>query len=196
MTTGSFLYTLFRPRLHALIARSPRSSKIDPHHEIAHIRQSLASLEAYIVRSGTGPAYSSGPSNSVPPQGPPTSDAAEKLTSDAHETSNKSVPGMLNSKAQGGLYAGPTSNVTHLLSFKSPEQRESRDADNSGDDSTRSSDEGTAPHLNDQTRSYDNDLLELLPQLHIIDGECQARYLSRFGPFIDIHYLRPGRFLF
>ncbi|KAL5530271.1 hypothetical protein ACEPAF_6528 [Sanghuangporus sanghuang] len=146
-----------------------RSSKIDPHHEIAHIRQSLASLEAYIVRSGTGPAYSSAPSSSVP-QGPSPSDSVEKLTSDAHETSNKSVPGMLNHKGQGGLYAGPTSMVTHLLSFKSPEQREGRDVDNSGDDSTRSSDEGSAPNLNDQTRSYDNDLLELLPQLHIIDG--------------------------
>ena len=74
---------------------------------------------------------------------------------------------MLNQKGQGGLYACPTSMVTHLLSFKSPEQREGKEDD--GGDSARSGDESTL-HLQEQNRSYDDDLLALLPQLHIIDG--------------------------
>ncbi|THH12360.1 hypothetical protein EW145_g79 [Phellinidium pouzarii] len=125
-----------------------RGNKIDPHQEIAHIRQSLSTLETFITRSGTAPPTSAVSSNaiksSIHVQTPPTN-----LGTDVDEAPS------------------PTSMVTHLLNFKS-EQREGKDADNS-DDSARSSDEATTLNL-DQSRAYDDDLLQLLPQLHIIDG--------------------------
>ncbi|KAI5124760.1 hypothetical protein M0805_005394 [Coniferiporia weirii] len=146
-----------------------RGNKIDPHHEIAHIRQSLATLEAFIIRSGTAPPSSSGSSSTSKAAGSHVQVPHTNVASGVGEPPGKSVPGMLAQKGHGGLYAGPTSMVTHLLGFKSSEHRESKDADNSGDDSARSGDEATAS-AHDQSRTYDDDLLALLPQLHIIDG--------------------------
>lgn len=135
------------------------------------MRQSLATLESFIVRTGTALPQSSASSN--PHRHGSSSEPPEKPLTDGDEPPSKSVPGMLGQEGHGGLYAGPTSMVTHLLSFKSSDQREDKDIDN-GDGSTRSSDEGPPPLLHDQSRTYDNDLLDMLPQLHIIDGECPA----------------------
>lgn len=84
-------------------------------------------------------------------------------SNDSDDMSSKSAPGMLAQEGQGGLYAGPTSMVTHLLSFKS--DRESRDAEKKNGNATE------PQSASEQIRPYDNDLLEMLPQLHIIDGE-------------------------
>lgn len=137
-------------------------SKIDPHQEIAHIRQSLATLEAFVIRSGVAPPTSSSPTVSF--KKPPTPLYAPP---DSDGSSSKSVPGMLAQEGQGGFYAGPTSMVTHLLNFKSADQREGRD-DGSGDEVVRSNDD--PPISGEQSCAYDDDLLALLPQLEIIDG--------------------------
>ena len=141
-----------------------RGNKIDPHQEIAHIRQSLATLEAFVIRSGVAPPSSASPV--VTFKKPPT---PLPLPPDAEGPSGKSVPGMLAQEGQGGLYAGPTSMVTHFLGFKSADQRESKD-DSSGDEVLRSNND-TPPLSSSQSCAYDDDLLTLLPQLEIIDGK-------------------------
>lgn len=99
---------------------------------------------------------------------------------------------MLAQKGHGGLYAGLTSMVTHLLSFKSSENQREGHSDNSGDDSARSGDEAPAP----LARSYDDDLLALLPQLHIIDGTRLHIFLSvlRYGINCDFFFILKFRF--
>ena len=137
-------------------------SKIDPHQEIAHIRQSLATLEAFVVRSGVAPPPSSSPT--VAFKKPPT---PLPVPPDSEGSTGKSVPGMLAQEGQGGLFAGPTSMVTHLLGLKSADQRENRD-DSSGDEVVRPDDPPATS--GNQSCAYDDDLLALLPQLEIIDG--------------------------
>lgn len=174
MITGQLL-SLLSPFLHQPRADFLQSgNRIDPHHEIARIRHSLATLEAYVIRGGgqtsTQPAPSSSTyrSESVPaPPVPPLPDPqaqATKVDPDAENMSDKSVPGMLAHKGQGGLYAGPTSMVTHLLSFKSADSSKEGDDDQRMDDGRAASDSAPRPS------SYDDDLLALLPPLHIIDG--------------------------
>lgn len=136
------------------------------------MRHSLATLESYIIRGGANgapvpaPPSATSRGTSIPP---PATDRPKPELDSINGTSHKSVPGMLAQKGLGGLYAGPTSMVTHLLSFKSTDgQRNAEDADHRGDDSGRSGDEG--PSGEPQSRNYDDDLLALLPQLHIIEG--------------------------
>lgn len=156
---------------------SIRGQKTDPHTEIAHIRQSLATLESFLVRTGTGrttttPASTTAPTAAVsspsvndsqkPHRDRQNTNAAQNPppSTESEESNTKWAPGMLGH--EGGLYAGPTSMVTHLLSFKS--DRDSRDAE-------RKSSNGSEIHpSSEQIRPYDDDLLQLLPQLHIIDG--------------------------
>ena len=150
-----------------------RGSKTDPHSEIAHIRQSLASLESYLVR--TGLSRGNPPSVPVPSvnhhRDPPAIQIPPPLSTDSDDLSNKSAPGMLAQEGQGGLYAGPTSMVTHLLSFKA--DRESRDGEK------KSATTSEPQSASEQIRPYDNDLLEMLPQLHIIDGMSSQPHITR-----------------
>lgn len=146
-------------------------TKIDPHHEIARIRHSLATLEAYVIRGGA--------STSSTQQAPPLATRRElsiaptmKSEAEADDVLEKSAPGMLAQKGQGGLYAGPTSMVTHFLSVKSV-SGEARDGEggsnrppfDSADDAANPDQQQQQPRL-----QYDDDLLTLLPPLHIIDG--------------------------
>ena len=174
------------PFSRALIIKN-RGLKTDPHTEIAHIRQSLATLESFLVRTGTGrttttTAAAAHGANDHHQNHRERQDLAAIHIPPPHSTesddiSNKSAPGMLGQEQMGGLYAGPTSMVTHLLSFKS--DRDSRDAE-------RKSTSGSQPQsASEQIRPYDDDLLQLLPQLHIIDGTCYTA--SRKSRLIDAH---------
>ena len=86
-----------------------------------------------------------------------------KHEGDGDDVLDKSAPGMLAQRGQGGLYAGPTAMVAHFLSVKSA-SNETRDGDGGA---SRSGDEtADAP----DRLQYDDDILNLLPPLHIIDG--------------------------
>lgn len=77
---------------------------------------------------------------------------------------------MLAQKGQGGLYAGPTSMVTHFLSVKSA-SNEGRDGEGGSNRPPFDSADESVDAIQEQPRlQYDDDLLTLLPPLHIIDG--------------------------
>ncbi|OBZ71938.1 putative transcriptional regulatory protein C3C7.04 [Grifola frondosa] len=84
------------------------------------------------------------------------------------------TPGMLGQQGSGGLYAGPTSAASHLIS---PSDREDSDPS----DHPTSSTDGASPTYPDKTgtstasttpaaATYDHDLIALLPPVHTIDG--------------------------
>lgn len=173
MISGELHSSSNPPHFSRLLTDKSSGNRIDPHHEIARIRHSLATLEAYVIRGGghappqpqPAPAHRS-ESVTAPPipslpdhQGPSTTSEPE-----LDDMPDKSVPGMLAQKTKGGLYAGPTSMVTHLLSFKSENSREGEDMDQRLDDSRENDDSTSRPS------TYDDDLLAMLPPLHIIDG--------------------------
>ena len=95
-----------------------------------------------------------------------------KSEAEADDVLEKSAPGMLAQKGQGGLYAGPTSMVTHFLSVKSAsgEGREGEGGSNRPPFAFDAADDTVNPDLEQPRLQYDDDLLTLLPQLHIIDG--------------------------
>jgi hypothetical protein len=98
-----------------------------------------------------------------------------KASTDGDDSSNKSAPGALGQEG-GGLYTGPTSSLTALLSFKS-ERQDSRESENR-------SPEVQEPLSGSELRPYDDDLLQLLPQLHIIDGKSFLPPGVLFGLFL------------
>lgn len=151
---------------------------VDPHGEIARMRQSLATLESFIIR---GPNASARASASARQD---TRKSVERKDEPPPEPlSDNAVPGMLGEGKRGGFYAGPTSTATLLYSLRAANDQ--RDGSATGDDivkpdSTAMDDAsangaaagsgggGGAP--TDIARGYDDDLLALLPAIHIIDG--------------------------
>lgn len=129
------------------------------------MRQSLATLEAYLVRGSSQAAIqSSSDSSRKPPIDTVASDRiSEQNTTDISPSSPRSVaPGMLGEKNKGGFYAGPTSTATLLLSLKAM-----ADARDEEDNTASDASEETAI---DPLRGFDDDLLALLPAVHVIDG--------------------------
>ncbi|TDL29801.1 hypothetical protein BD410DRAFT_780293 [Rickenella mellea] len=143
----------------------PRTNRIDPHHEIARMRQSLATLEAHLLRAGPPQAVTT---HAVPTSragSPPPPIAKQEPESDTiPDTSNP--PGMLQRPA-GGFYIGPTSAKSHFLNFS--DKSDSRDSDDAQDRNS-SDDQRSDFSQSDMQRGYDDDLLAHLPALHIIDG--------------------------
>ncbi|KLO14791.1 hypothetical protein SCHPADRAFT_902932 [Schizopora paradoxa] len=133
-------------------------SGIDPHNEIARMRQSIASLEALFIRGN----FNAQESSSTAPQtrsGSTPLDSNIKQETDGDPLLSNPTPGLLAEKGRGGLYAGPTSTATLLYSLRN--FNDSRDADDSPEIEEVPS-EGS--------HNFDEDLLSLLPAIHIIDG--------------------------
>ncbi|KAE9395647.1 hypothetical protein BT96DRAFT_922689 [Gymnopus androsaceus JB14] len=138
-------------------------ARIDPAAEIARLRHSITMLESYVFPHQRN-AASHVPSSSN--------------LNDAEKSSNSgatAAPGMLGSKVQGGLYAGPTSAALHLLSSEG--SRGSED-DTSSRQPSQERSSNPAPDPAEESSSdfpglaleYDRDLLGLLPTVEVIDG--------------------------
>lgn len=125
-------------------------TRIDPAQEFGRLRHSISLLEAYIFpQHRNNPALHKRPSE-TPAHVTPKKEAVEINGIDKHQA----APGLLSNQVQGGLYAGPTSAVTHLIS------NEPR----LDDIDRRSQDQEEFP------ATYDNDLLAMFPPLEIADG--------------------------
>ncbi|KAM6495681.1 Fungal specific transcription factor domain containing protein [Amanita muscaria] len=126
-------------------------TRIDPAQEIGRLRHSVSLLEAYIF-----PHHRNNPalhkrSNDVSAHVTPKKEVVEVNGIDK----NQAAPYILGHQVLGGLYAGPTSAATHLITSESRldevEARRSQDQD-------------------DFPATYDNDLLAMFPPLEIADG--------------------------
>ena len=114
---------------------SIKSSRVpvDPSVEFARVRNALTALEAYIYGqspTSSRPPISNYPSEVTPRQSivpqPSAYDFPSSQSPDAEGTLHEkdksedvdmaSAPGMLGQQASGGLYAGPTSAMSHLHS--------------------------------------------------------------------------------
>lgn len=139
-----------------------RVNGIDPHNEIARMRQALAALESYVIRGPGARAVSSAASKGLCAPDGGTNHALK------HEPDSEAltVPGVLAEKGKGGFYAGPTSTATLLFSLKA-----ATDVREVTDDYERISLETDSEDTQtDISRGFDDDLLAQLPAIHIIDG--------------------------
>lgn len=86
-------------------------TRIDPAQEIGRLRHSISLLEAYIF-----PHHRSNPALQKRPSEVSSHTTPKKEVIDP-DVSDKTQPahGFLGRQAQGGLYAGPTSAATHLI---------------------------------------------------------------------------------
>ena len=137
------------------------------------MRQALATLEAYVIRSAsssrrTETSASSPKDRHIHSKHEYASNDRLKQEPDADAMA---VPGMLAERGRGGFYAGPTSTATLLYSLKS-----ATDARDGGDEGERASTSGSNPDTDaddaptDVARGFDDDLLAQLPAIHVIDG--------------------------
>ncbi|KAJ3734506.1 fungal-specific transcription factor domain-containing protein [Lentinula guzmanii] len=153
-------------------------ARIDPAAEIARLRHSITMLESYVfphqrAAATHTPASTHRRSDNIVPKKEPVDPDVNDKSSQSGATM---APGMLGSKVQGGLYAGPTSAALHLLSNEG--SRGSED----GTSSRQPSQErlsNPAPDIVDDpssndfpalTLEYDRDLINLLPAVEVIDG--------------------------
>ncbi|KAI0786459.1 hypothetical protein C8Q75DRAFT_771832 [Abortiporus biennis] len=176
-----------------------QQNRTDPGIEINNIRRSLSLLESYIYQPSNPrlpnslpahlPSSTLGPSTRPPPhphpqpdtyapneylKEPPEQDTAAK--SRMPHISN--APGMLGQQGSGGLYSGPTSAVSHLMTASENEESDPPEAQSSLIDrpysdmnvGTSSSTRATTPSNMISRVPYDDDLLALLPPTHIVDG--------------------------
>ncbi|EJC98892.1 uncharacterized protein FOMMEDRAFT_113458 [Fomitiporia mediterranea MF3/22] len=151
---------------------SYRRNGIDPHNEIARMRQSLATLEAYVVRGPSSrPAELSSASSSKDRNTLPKRDNLGGVLKQEADADAMAVPGMLAERGKGGFYAGPTSAATLLYSLKT-----ANDARDGNEDAERASASGSNADSDvddvptDISRGFDDDLLAQLPAIHVIDG--------------------------
>ncbi|KAL5512772.1 hypothetical protein ACEPAG_3038 [Sanghuangporus baumii] len=142
-----------------------RRNGIDPHNEIARIRQSVATLEAYVIRGVTARAADASASSAKSSRREPTSSQLHNSVKQEPDPDALAVPGMLAERGKGGFYAGPTSTATLLYSLKN-DARDGNDETERG--STGDSEADDAP--TDISRGFDDDLLAQLPAIHVIDG--------------------------
>ncbi|KAJ3822421.1 fungal-specific transcription factor domain-containing protein [Lentinula raphanica] len=153
-------------------------ARIDPAAEIARLRHSITMLESYVFPHQRA-AVSHAPAsthrrndNIVPKKEPVDPDVNDKPS----QSGSNTAPGMLGSKVQGGLYAGPTSAALHLLSNEG--SRGSDDGTSSRQPSQERSsnpahdivDDSSSNDFSAITREYDRDLLDILPNIEVIDG--------------------------
>ena len=159
-----------------------RHGGLDPHGEIARMRQSLATLESYIIR---GPNATTRTPTSARHDARKSIDRKDEPPSES--LAENAVPGMLGEGKRGGFYAGPTSTATLLYSLRAATDQ--RDGSANGDDVIKTDGSGSSSLLDgdgagtngnsvngssgaptDIARGFDDDLLALLPAIHIIDG--------------------------
>ncbi|KAJ4472068.1 fungal-specific transcription factor domain-containing protein [Lentinula aciculospora] len=172
-------------------------ARIDPAAEIARVRHSITMLESYVfphqrAAASLAPASTHRRNETIIPK-------KEPVDSDVNDKSSQSgattAPGMLGSRVQGGLYAGPTSAALHLLSN---EGRGSEDGTSSRQPSQErlsnpAPDIADDPSSNDfpaLTPEYDRDLLTLLPTVEVIDG--LIAYYFEYCNWIYRHVNQPS----
>ncbi|TFK83343.1 hypothetical protein K466DRAFT_498628, partial [Polyporus arcularius HHB13444] len=170
----------------------------DPGAEFAKIRQSLALLEAHVypqqpvsrhpphpysqtaeaLRRGSYPSQSASydQASSSRPLSPDTvgtpQDEKKGVEAEDVDVDMASAPGMLGQQASGGLYAGPTSAASHLISTFE------RDDDQNGRNISPTTPASPSHTLNEgvdhgSTGEWDHDLISQLPQVPTIDGLIQ-----------------------
>ncbi|PIL36680.1 transcription factor [Ganoderma sinense ZZ0214-1] len=185
---------------------------VDAAAEFARIRHSLNLLEQHV---GAGnPNFSRVPPHgyppepmgrgSLPPNQPPPYDtnAASRLSPEpegyshdkekAEDVDMTSTPGMLGQQASGGLYSGPTSAASHLIS---PSDRD--DIDNQNDRPMSPPSPKTRPRaISDpvdhggSTGDWDQDLTAQLPDIHMIDGLIE--YYFEYCNWVYRHVNEPA----
>ncbi|KAH8104985.1 hypothetical protein DFH11DRAFT_1836297, partial [Phellopilus nigrolimitatus] len=154
---------------------SHRRNGIDPHNEIARMRQSLATLEAYVIRGSRSSDPHAPGSAAASARTPLVRDGSGGSAALKLEQHDADLPGVLAEKGRGGFYAGPTSTATLLFSLKagsgagaregSAEHEHEHDASGSGGGA-----DSDFAGPTDVSRGFDDDLLAALPAIHVIDG--------------------------
>ncbi|OCH85149.1 hypothetical protein OBBRIDRAFT_798467 [Obba rivulosa] len=191
---------------------------IDPALEFSRIRQSLSLLESHIYHGGQ-PRGPLPPSTSAPTlNSAPTRTALAPLPpyheypiSPRHATDNgrppdkaqrngspgiTSTPGMLGQQSYGGLYAGPTSAASHLITASERDESDGTDHAHTPTDAPSPSvgfSSESGGHASSSTSSgaaYDHDLVALLPPVHTIDGLIQ--YYFEYCNWIYRHVNEPA----
>ncbi|KAI9063445.1 hypothetical protein FKP32DRAFT_1651128 [Trametes sanguinea] len=181
---------------------------VDPAVEFARIRQSLSLIESHVYQhnppsrqSAHGfpsealrrPSYI--PSQGVYDRQSPDLDGSASAKEKTEDVDVTSTPGMLGRQASGGLYAGPTSAVSHLISVSDRD-----DSDNNDRPSSPSPPPSTARTSADagengvnvtsgSTDEWDHDLITALPPVPIIDGLIQ--YYFEYCNWIYRHVNEP-----
>ncbi|KAH9853869.1 hypothetical protein C2E23DRAFT_727985 [Lenzites betulinus] len=164
----------------------PQRTPLDPGLEFTRIRQSLALLESHVYQQpvprpalqgysaeASRRGYLGSPHNLYPSQSPDI-DSASQVKEKTEDVDMTSTPGMLGRQASGGLYAGPTSAASHLISVDRDDSdhtdRPSSPA--SPPPPSRASFEGGDPVSVTTVASgvWDEDLIAALPPMVIIDG--------------------------
>jgi hypothetical protein len=84
-------------------------SYLDPAQEIARIRHSLSLIESHLF------PYQRNPSTSNLRNSNEAQSFPKREMADLEVVEKDSAPGMLGRQGHGGLYAGPTSAATHLV---------------------------------------------------------------------------------
>ncbi|KAI0356673.1 hypothetical protein OH77DRAFT_1400488, partial [Trametes cingulata] len=169
-----------------------RRTPLDPAAEFSRIRQSLTLLEAHIYQHQPASrpplhGYATEPlrrSSLSSPQGiydrqSPDIEGTSPIKEKSEDADMTSTPGMLGRQGSGGLYAGPTSAVSHLISVSDRDDSDHNDrpsSPSSPPSTTRTSADGGDSAVNVMSGSsgvWDHDLITSLPPVAIIDGLIQ-----------------------
>ncbi|OSD01799.1 hypothetical protein PYCCODRAFT_1412051 [Trametes coccinea BRFM310] len=181
---------------------------VDPAVEFARIRQSLSLIESHVYQHNP-PSRQSAHSfasealrrpSYIPSQGPydrhsPDLDGSASAKEKTEDVDVTSTPGMLGRQASGGLYAGPTSAVSHLISVSDRDDSDNNDrpsSPSSPPSTTRTSADGGEHGVNvapGSTGEWDHDLITALPPVPIIDGLIQ--YYFEYCNWIYRHVNEP-----
>ncbi|QRV87593.1 Fungal specific transcription factor domain [Ceratobasidium sp. AG-Ba] len=141
----------------------------DPYAEIARMRQSLAALEAHLARHGITPsghtnitsALAATSTNGSGMNGHSPSQISSTPTNEGESTSN--LPAM-----EGGMYVGPTSAASPLLSFRYMSQSNGVFEGGTVPTETSPDESGAASCSLDVRQNLD--LLAKLPDVAVVDG--------------------------
>ncbi|CDO74144.1 hypothetical protein BN946_scf185043.g194 [Trametes cinnabarina] len=175
-----------------LLLCAQRRAPLDPALEFARIRQSLSLIESHVYQHNppsrqSAHGYTSEAlrrSSYIPSQGPydrhtPDTDGGASVQGKREDAEVTSTPGMLGRQASGGLYAGPTSAVSHLISVSDRDDSDNNDRPSSPSSpplTNCTSVDGGEHSVNvtsGSTGVWDHDLIAALPPVPIIDGLVQ-----------------------
>ncbi|KAI0363727.1 hypothetical protein BV20DRAFT_1057809 [Pilatotrama ljubarskyi] len=181
---------------------------LDPAAEFSRIRQSLTLIEAHVYQNQPLPrpslhGYAAEPlrrSSLSSPHGhydrqSPDVEGTSPIKEKSEDTDMTSTPGMLGRQGSGGLYAGPTSAVSHLISASDRDDSDHNDrpsSPSSPPSTARTSADGGDSALNVMSGSsgvWDHDLITALPPVAIIDGLIQ--YYFEYCNWIYRHVNEP-----
>ncbi|EIW62139.1 uncharacterized protein TRAVEDRAFT_163947 [Trametes versicolor FP-101664 SS1] len=190
-------------------AVDPQRAPLDPAVEFSRIRQSLALLESHVYQQPVPrPAlhgYVPEPlrrsslhsPHSLYDRQSPDIDGTPPVKEKTEDVDMTSTPGMLGRQASGGLYAGPTSAASHLISVSDRDDSDHTDRPSSPASPpppSRASVDGGGDILHAGSGStatgvWDNDLIAALPPVPIIDGLIQ--YYFEYCNWIYRHVNEP-----